>query len=194
MTVTRAADAFYTYRFLSIFTTKWTDMDAYKLGIIDENGSAIKKTSELRTQAEKDAFTLFHRLAFNLKRLLETLPLGRSRMANWVAALALIREHTGMSEDSLMELMKAMDVQVDGTIEESYLIFQDDNLSPGYYTLSVPVLHPKTGEVIGEAGSRVYVESDHTSPMTRLFDVPIYEAVHVQSGQKVLLSIVEIHR
>ena len=39
----RAIDLFVTYRFLKLLTTPFDKQDAYKLGIIDENGNRIKK-------------------------------------------------------------------------------------------------------------------------------------------------------
>jgi hypothetical protein len=194
MSVTRAADAFYTYRFLSIFTTKWTDMDAYKLGIIDENGKSLKKTSDLRTVDEKNAFTLFHRLAFNLKRLLETLPLGRTRMANWVAALALLREESGMSDEGVEKIVKSLGIDLDIPLQESYTVLEDRKLSPGYYTLSVPVAHPKTGEIIATPGSRVFVSEDSNSPYTSILGIDLYQVEHLSTRQTITVSAMDIYR
>ncbi len=40
--VKRAADIAYTFRFIRMLVLDWKDWDAYKLGIIDENGKRIK--------------------------------------------------------------------------------------------------------------------------------------------------------
>ena len=85
-------NAFVAYQFIKTLTTKWNKMKAYDLGIIDENGKQLKKTADLETQKEKNAYTLFHRLVFNLKRILEKFPFGRSRIASYAAAFALLRE------------------------------------------------------------------------------------------------------
>ena len=39
----RAIDLFVTYRFLKLLTTPFEKTDAYKLGIIDENGNRIRQ-------------------------------------------------------------------------------------------------------------------------------------------------------
>ena len=66
----RAIDLFVAYRFLRILTTPWKDQDAFKLGIIDDNGKLLRKANTLTTDEEKKSFTLLHRLVFNLKRIL----------------------------------------------------------------------------------------------------------------------------
>ena len=85
-------NAFVAYQFLKTLTTKWDQMEAYKLGIIDANGKQLKKTAELETAKEKQAYTIFHRLVFNLKRILERFPFGKSRIASYSAAFALLKE------------------------------------------------------------------------------------------------------
>ena len=39
----RAIDLFVTYRFIKLLVTPFKDTDAYKLGIIDENGLRMKE-------------------------------------------------------------------------------------------------------------------------------------------------------
>ena len=45
----RAIDLFVTYRFLKLLVTPWDKQEAYKLGIIDANGKALKKSKDLNT-------------------------------------------------------------------------------------------------------------------------------------------------
>src|SRR5210317_1223900 len=97
--VSRAADTYYTYRLVRTLATDWKDQEAYELGIIDENGKVLRKSNTLKTTEEKSAYTLFHRLSFNLKRILEALPFGKTKLASFAAALFLIKEETGLSED-----------------------------------------------------------------------------------------------
>lgn len=92
--VSRVADLYYTYRFIKVLTTPWKDTDAYKLGLLDDKGTSLRKA---KTSEEKDAVTVFFRLAFNFKRILEKLPFGKSRLSSYAAALFLLREETGMS-------------------------------------------------------------------------------------------------
>ena len=65
--ISKAADLYYTFRFLKVLVTPWTEMPAYKLGIIDANGKVLRKSATLKTEAERDAYTPFHRLVFNIR-------------------------------------------------------------------------------------------------------------------------------
>jgi hypothetical protein len=87
-----AMNLYFIYKFLRILTTPFASTDAFKLGIIDEKGKILKKKSKLKTIAEKDAYTMFDRLVWKLKRLLEKISFGRTRIASYAAALWLIKE------------------------------------------------------------------------------------------------------
>ena len=89
----RLFDTVYTYRFLKILTTPWKDMKAYKLGIIDENGNILKKMSSLKTDEEKSAYTMFHRMVWKIKKMIEKMPGGKSKFATYAAGLALLKEY-----------------------------------------------------------------------------------------------------
>ncbi len=88
----RAFDTFITYRIISTLVTDWKDQPAFEHGIIDEKGKLLKKSNTLKTKGEKDSYTLFHRLVFNLKRLIQKLPGGSSKLASYTAGLFLIKE------------------------------------------------------------------------------------------------------
>ena len=72
MGLLKAGDLFYTLRFLRLLTTPWNKTNAYKEGIVDENGKVLKKPE---TSKEKAVYNTFHRLVYNLKRLLNKVPL-----------------------------------------------------------------------------------------------------------------------
>ena len=99
----KAADTFFALRFLRLLTMPWTKTGAYKEGIIDKDGKVIKKPD---TPKEKEVYNLFHKLVFNIKRLLNKLPFGKSTIASYAAGLFLIKEHTGMSDILLAELLE----------------------------------------------------------------------------------------
>ena len=88
----RAFDTFVTYKIISQLVTEWEDMPAFEHGIIDKKGKLLRKSSSLKTREEKEAYTLFTRLIFNLKRLIQKLPGGSSKLASYAAGLFLIKE------------------------------------------------------------------------------------------------------
>tara|TARA_R100001443_G_scaffold117283_1_gene141093 strand:+ start:2297 stop:2866 length:570 start_codon:yes stop_codon:yes gene_type:complete len=96
----KAIDTVIVFRVLKLLTTKWEDHEAFKTGLIDANGKRIK-SKKPKTKEEKNSYTYLHRLVFNLKRLIEMLPLGKNRLASYAAALFLIKEHCGLKTNKL---------------------------------------------------------------------------------------------
>lgn len=104
--VVSATDFIYAYRFLSKLVTPFKKTDAYKLGIIDEDGNILKTRDELHTRAEKDAFTYLDLLICNLKKQLKKYsPLVYKRTTpNIVAAMTfMLKEHYQMRDSVLVE-------------------------------------------------------------------------------------------
>jgi len=86
----RGVDIYIVYKFIKFLAKPWTDWEAYELGIIDDEGRLLKKNR--KTKDEKNNYTLFHRLIRNLKRLLEKIPGGKSKLGKATAAYFLLRE------------------------------------------------------------------------------------------------------
>ena len=97
-----AVDLWMVYSFIRRLITPFTEWEAYKLGIIDENGNVLKKRKELRRQEEVRAFGVFDVMILNLKKLLAKLPAGQTRLASYAAALWLIREHKAFTPESML--------------------------------------------------------------------------------------------
>lgn len=92
MPVTNIVDGLITFRILKMLVTPFTSTDAYKLGIIDADGTPLKKSSDLQTPEEQVAYTSLWRLVFKLKRILGKIPLISKNLVNFAAALWLIKE------------------------------------------------------------------------------------------------------
>jgi hypothetical protein len=120
--MSRFVDNVIAYRILSMLVKNFKDTQAYKLGLIDEKGKLIKKPS---TSKEKDAYTYLHKLVFNMKKIINRLPGGESKLKSVVTALFLIKEYyesgnrtTSLMEDRYKSLMD-MDISL---IEEEILV------------------------------------------------------------------------
>ena len=83
---------YFVYQFLKKLVTPFEKTDAFKLGIIDEKGKILKKRRDLETSEEKSAYNLSDTLVWNLKKILGKIPLGKSKLASYAAALWLIKE------------------------------------------------------------------------------------------------------
>jgi len=190
--LSRAGDTVYAFRFVRLLTQKWEKTTAFKLGVVDKDGKKLKKPS---TPAEKASYTVFHRLVFNLKRLIGKIPFGKSVLASWAAALYLLKEHGNLTDD---ELKTAIEDLVDfdwESLKESTdsWIQTDGNLNPGTYILTEDVPCPVTGQELGFKNQKVLVE-DFTEPRGYVFNTPIYEVLHILTKQKLYISIGEIKR
>ena len=104
-----AVNLYFIYKFLRILTTPWESTDAFKLGIVNEKGKILKKHRKLKTDEEKDSYTMMHRLVWKLKRLLEKIPFGKSRLASYATALWLIKEEKNFhgTDEELQESVLA---------------------------------------------------------------------------------------
>jgi hypothetical protein len=92
MAKTSAVDMFVVYQFIRRLATPFNKWDAYKSGVIDDNGN-IKVKPRDRTPAQNRSFKVFDVMILKLKKIMEKVPFGRSRLASYAAALYLIREN-----------------------------------------------------------------------------------------------------
>ena len=194
--IQRGVDAYYTYRFLRQLVTPWNETDAYKLGLIDENGKKLKSP---QTAEEKDAYTLFFRLVYNIKRLLNKLPLGQTKLASYAAALWLIKENTKMSEASVVEgfkkYLEQQEIQLDNTLSESKAwMAKEGNLLPGKYKLAEHCVSPITGETVAFKGSLIAVNEMNSVPCGELGGINVYNVYHPSSKQYIYITLEDIYR
>ena len=192
--LSRAADMAYAFRFLKLLVTPWEKMKAHELGIIDKKGKKIKKP-ELPT--EKSAYTIFHRLVFNIKRLLNAAGGGiAGKVATYASALFLIKDHTEMSEDQLKNIMSEMD-DVDWdqlpVNESKWFQNKDNQLNPGEYTLTRDIASPITAEYIGFAKSKVVVK-EATNPYDNFLGCDVYKVIHKLTKQELFVTNHDITR
>ena len=193
--ISRTGDLFYAFRFLKLLVTPFEKTKAFELGIIDKDGAVLKKGAERSTPEEKSAYTVFHRLVFNLKRIMAKAPGGKSVVARYGAALFLIKEHTGMSEDKILKtLEKALDEKIEEELNENYW-YQDEEarLYPGNYVLLEDVASPITGEIIAFKNQRVKV-NDLQSPVGSFSNINIYRVKHTKTNQDIYISNRDISR
>ena len=83
---------YFVYQFLKKLVTPFEKTAAFELGIIDEKGKILKRRRDLETKEEKEAYNLSDTLVWNLKKILGKIPLGKTRLASYAAALWLIKE------------------------------------------------------------------------------------------------------
>ena len=85
----RIVDNLIALRILFLLITPFEQTDAYKLGLIDADGTRIKKA---KTPEETNATSMLHRLVWNIKKFINLVPGGKTKLGSMVAAYALVRE------------------------------------------------------------------------------------------------------
>lgn len=190
----RAGDLYYSFRFVKMLTTPFEDTDAYKLGIIDENGNRIK-TKKVSTSEEKSAFTTFHRLVFNVKKLLEKLPGGQSRLASYAAALFLLKEKYELSDSTIEKIVEKSNLEtLDFLAEKSeWYLLPDKQLSPGIYRIRESKLDNVNCQEVAKPKDKIRIQTE-SYPVGDIFGLDVYEATHLNTNQKIYVVLGEIYK
>ena len=189
----RAVDLFVTYRFLKLLVTPWNKQEAYKQGIIDAKGKALKKARDLSTEAERESFTLLHRLVFNCKRIMQKIPLVRTQLGTYATALFLLKEKyniENLPEGEINQfLMENKLVSFDNKISEEVVGF-GSMLPMGEYTLKDQVT-ADDDEIDAQPGDKVSALED-ISPSDRILGVDVFPVIHQKSNKIIYVSLEDI--
>jgi hypothetical protein len=191
--IKRAGDLIYTFRFLSLLVTKFEDTEAFKAGIIDNLG-ARRKDYDVTVFGNKDAlnnyYTPFHRLAFNIKKLLATAPGGSTSIASYAAALYLIKEQYGITESHIERGIKELGVDPTDFLIESnqWFITAQGQLSPGTYKLREAAMVVGSFEELARPKDLVRA-SQNCFPIGSLFGIDVYECVHIKTNQRIRVTV-----
>lgn len=181
------ADTFFAFRALRLLTTPWEKTGAFKAGLIDKDGTVIRKPE---TSDERSVYNLFHRLVFNLKRLLNKVPFGKKTISSYLAALYLIKESTNLTDDQIAS--EILQESVDGIILES--TYEQILLEGTYNVLTDQLYFSKTGESFPTTISDTVIAESNLVPKGTVFGHPLFEVFHPRSKQTVLVSLYDIDR
>jgi len=136
MSIKQGVDTYIVYRIIKALATPFNETEAYKLGLVDENGKKLKNAS---TSEEKNAITYFDRLIFNLKRIMAKVGLS-SKTATFGAALLLVRENIeNKSENEIIT-----------SLVENEAMFKKDDRSP--YRIIEEEIANSTGPAVAGTG------------------------------------------
>ena len=203
----RAIDLFVTYRFIKLLVTPFEKTEAYKLGIIDKNGARIlpppvrgvkqTKPKPLLTSAEKNAYTILHKLVFNIKKIFGKVPGLRTKLGTYAAALFLLKDTFKESVDDpdvfekeFMKYLKEQGYEIDNTFSESVIGF-GEVLPKGEYILVNDILNKEEEELRSKKGDKVIAYEDE-APVDTVLGVDIFPVIHVKSQEKIYVSLEDL--
>jgi len=196
--IKRAGDLVYTFRFLRLLTTSFEDTEAFKLGIIDKDGKR-QKSFTLDNMEDRDNYrnyyTPFHRLVFNIKKIMAKAPGGGSKLASYAAALFLLKEKFSMPQGKILEALDVLDIdETDFLTEHSeWFVLEDTRLSPGSYKVLTNKLINDTMDEMVNARDKVRVSND-CYPVGEIFGINIYEVTHMRTNKSIYVSVGELAR
>ena len=199
----RAVDLFVTYRFIKLLTTPFEKTDAFKLGIIDKDGNRIRKPNssqvevELTTSQLKNSYTILHKLVFNIKKIFSKLPILKTKIGTYAAALFLLKdtfkEHMqdpDIFEKEFMKFLKENNVVLDTEISEEVIGF-GEVLPKGEYLLKNDILNKEEEELTAKKGDKVAVFDDQ-APIDTVLGVEIFPVIHMKTQEKIYVSLEDI--
>ena len=189
-----AVDLAYTFRFIRMLVLDWKSWDAYKQGVIDENGKRNKDV-KLDTDEKKNSYTHFIRLCANVKRLLNKVPGGGSKLGSFAAALYLVKERYSLSDNKLRKILRESGFDSSSILaeENQWFLLEDKQLSPGVYRINNPKILNNSFEEMVWTKDQIRIEED-SYPIGDVFGIDIYEATHIRTNQKIYLSVSEIYK
>ena len=190
------ADVVYTIRFLKLLVTKFEDTGAFKAGIIDKDGNKNKdfNTDDMyNREAYRTHYTSFHRLVFNLKKIMAKTPGGSSFVARYGAALALIKEHGDLSDRQIDKIHAETGIDILDVLSENsqwYLLNAMVHWVQGLYRMRNESM--TLGCVDVRKGDQVRVTKG--DPTHNILGAPVFEGVHMRTGHRILFASNEITR
>ena len=198
----RAIDLFVTYRFIKLLVTPFEKTDAFKLGIIDADGKrtlepGTNKPTTLRTVEEKSAYTVLHKLVFNIKKIFGKVPGLRTKLVTYAAALFLLKDTFKESVDDpdifekeFMKYLKEEGYEIDNSISEEVIGF-GEVLPKGEYKLASDILNKEEEELSAKKGDKV-VAYDDEAPVDTILGIDIFPVIHIKTQEKIYVGLEDL--
>ena len=203
----RAIDLFVTYRFIKLLVTPFEKTEAFKLGIVDENGNRVlpppiagvrqTRPEPLRTSEERNSYTILHKLVFNIKKIFGKVPGLRTKLGTYAAALFLLKDtfkesvdDPDMFEKEFMKYLKESGYEIDDSISEEVIGF-GEVLPKGEYVLVNDILNTEEEELTAKKGDKVVTFEDE-APVDTVLGVEIFPVIHMKTQEKIYVSLEDI--
>ena len=142
----------------------------------------------------RDHYTAFHRLVYNLKKIMAKAPGGQSVIARYGAALALIKEHGELTDKGVEKIHAETGIDVMDFLLESqskWYLVENGNLGPGVYRMQHDTLTDKAEDIVRKDDQIRVTDHNHIDD---ILGIAIYEGVHIKTGRRVLFSANEVRK
>ena len=192
----RAIDLFVTSRFIKLLTTPFEKTDAFKMGIIDKDGNRLPK--KLYKIDERNAYTVLHKLVFNIKKIFAKVPGLRTKVGTYAAALFLLKdtfkehvEDPKMFEKEFLKYLEENNIELDDTITEEVTL-DNGKLPKGIYVLTQDVVSTEDEEEIDALEGDEVEAFEDTPASDTILGVDVFSVIHTKTKQKIFVSSEDI--
>ena len=151
----------------------------------------------LNTTERQSAYTILHKLVFNIKKIFEKVPGLRTKVGTYAAALFLLKDtfkesvdDQHMFEKEFMKYLKENNIEFDESISEEVIGF-GEVLPKGDYVLINDILNKEEEELSAKKGDKVRAYEDE-SPVDTILGVEIFPVIHIKSQEKIYVSLEDI--
>jgi len=151
------------YQLVRLISSPFKKWDAYKHGLIDDEGETIRKP---KTDTEKKSFGMFQRLVRRIKQIMRKAPFGAFKIASLAIALKLLKENTG--HDLTYEL-EQFGLKI--PLSEDYN--PNVSLSQGKYT---------------DENGNFFIIKENIKPIDNIVGINIYEVQNIVTNERILVT------
>jgi hypothetical protein len=145
----------------------------------------------------RSAYTVLHKLVFNIKKIFGKVPGLRTKLGTYAAALFLLKDtfkesvdDPDMFEKEFMKYLKEEGYEIDNTISEEVIGF-GEVLPKGEYTLVNDILNSEEEELTAKKGDKV-IAFDDEAPLDTILGIDIFPIIHVKTQEKIYISLEDI--
>ena len=127
--------------------------------------------------------------------MVANIPGGGSKLGSFASALYLIKEHYELNDKQIYDITKKLGVDsLDIVLEgNSWFLLDDGSIGPGVYRIKENKLIAKTCDEMVWAKDQIRIH-ENCSPVGNVFGIPIYEATHMKTNQKIFITVNEIYK
>jgi hypothetical protein len=188
-----AIDVFFAYSFIKKLATEYIKTDAFKTGVIDKDGKILIPSNK-RNKEQKAAFTVFDRLVWNIRTMIQKyVPFGGTRLARYSTALFLLKEHKLSSIDNF-KIVENVFLDYLKEVNGEYFVLNEETkqltetqMIPQHntaYKLNEDLI--TSGETIPKGDTVIFLDEE---PYDEIMGTQIWRARHVKSGDIIHLTV-----
>ena len=151
----------------------------------------------MNTIEERNAYTILHKLVFNIKKIFGKVPGLRTKLGTYAAALFLLKDTFKESVDDpdvfekeFMKYLKEQGYEIVDSISEEVIGF-GEVMPKGEYVLVNDILNKEEEELTAKKGDKVIAFQDE-APIDSVLGVDIFSVVHEKSKEVIYVSLEDI--